>query len=77
MATPKVPNTRYHPLAHEALIALQAALERDFGRKERLEDIVSALVYGVTAPQATGMLSVFHQHAAAHDTAASPEDSEN
>jgi hypothetical protein len=77
MAKPKVPNTRVHPLAHDALVALQTALERDHGRKERREDIVSALLHGVTAPQAAGMLPVFHRDAAAYDSAANaPTDQE-
>lgn len=71
MPQPKAPNVRVHPLAHEDLKRLQAGLEADEGVKARHEDIVSALVHGVTVPQAAGMLSAFNRYAAAAAAGAS------
>jgi len=67
MAKPKVPNTKLHPIAYDALLELQARIYAEIGRREDRQDIVSAVIYGITAPQAAGMLTVFHREAAAHD----------
>jgi hypothetical protein len=50
--------------AQSQLKVLQAALEKDFGQKASGDDIVSALVCGVSAPQLFGMLIALNKHAA-------------
>ena len=64
MATP---NVRLHPRANDELARLQAALDAEGLPKTRREDIVSALVYGTTAPQAAGMLLAFTRMLATSD----------
>jgi hypothetical protein len=56
--------TRLDPLAEEALKTLQTRLESEEGHKASREEIVSALVFGATPPQAAGMLIAFTREAA-------------
>jgi hypothetical protein len=57
--------TRLDPLAEDALKDLQARLEREEGHKASQVEIVSALVFGATPPQAAGMLIAFTRAASA------------
>lgn len=52
-----------HELAQSKLKALQGALSRK-GQPATYQQIVSALVYGTTVPQASGMLIEFNQNSA-------------
>jgi hypothetical protein len=56
--------TRLDPLAEDALKDLQVRLEREEGHKASQVEIVSALVFGATPPQAAGMLIAFTRAAA-------------
>jgi len=56
--------TRLHPLAERALKELKQRLEAEEGHKVTQEEIVSALVFGATPPQAAGMLIAFTRTAA-------------
>lgn len=50
---------RLDPLAQQAIRELKSALEREEGHRASQEEIVSALVFGATPPQAAGMLIAF------------------
>lgn len=57
------------PLAQTQAEALKAALQSDFGLDASQKDIVSAAVYGATAPQLAGMLIAFTKAKSAREAA--------
>jgi hypothetical protein len=63
MAKPAYTTVRLDgPAAHDA-DELLAQLRRDIGVKASRDLIVRALIWGVTAPQAAGMLAAYIKHA--------------
>lgn len=56
---------RLHPLAERRLNRLIEQLQAEEGHKATRQDVVAALVSGVTPAQAAGMLLAFQREAAA------------
>lgn len=55
------PNTRLDPTANAQLKELKVALQKEFGLKASGEDIASALICGISVPQAAGMLIAYNK----------------
>lgn len=64
---------RVHPLVQQRLAELQSALQREFGIAAGPEEIVGALLHGVTLGQLSGMIAVFNRYTAAYDGGQTPE----
>jgi hypothetical protein len=58
-------SVKVDPLVIDSLRTLVLNVRREYGLKTTQEDVVSALVYGTSVPQAVGMLIAFQRHAAA------------
>jgi hypothetical protein len=59
---------RVHPAVRERLDELPAALQKEFGVSAGPEEIVGALLHGVTLGQLAGMLDAFHRYTAVYET---------
>ena len=64
---------RVHPLVRQRLDDLQAALQREFGQTTGPEEIVAALLHGITLPQLAGMLNTFARYTAAYEELSDPD----
>jgi hypothetical protein len=68
-------NVRVHEAIRERLRDdLPTALKRDFGLRARQEDIVGALVHGITVPQLAGMLMEYERYTATAAATSTPPD---
>jgi len=58
---------RVHPLVQQRLDELQTALQREFGLTAGPEEIVGALLHGITLGQLSGMIAVVNRYTAAYE----------
>lgn len=67
-------SARVHPLVRQRLDDLPSALQKEFGLSAGPEEIVGALLHGITLGQLAGMLMVFNRYTAVYGKAPGPLD---
>jgi hypothetical protein len=72
MAGDQITTVRLDGPAREDMERLITALRRDIGVKTVRDEIVRALIWGVSPPQAAGMLAAYIKHAEKRRTGNEP-----